>query len=256
MKDLTHQLENSLGLTDTEAVIYLASLPHPSVSVQQVVNLTGIKRTTVYHALDTLMYKGLAAKKHTAGKAAFSMIAPKYLQYALEAEKQKIHDQQEELKKIIPELELLKKDTLFNTQVQHYQGVTGVKAVFEEALYCKSRRWYTITPGTIFMRSYGQDFRRYVNEKRRQRKITTYGLWESARAKRHHDDPVEREVRVMPHAMEKRFKSKIMIFDNKIGLINSTADAGAILITSEEIHAVFKAIFDTIWTMSRPIVVK
>lgn len=256
MNELTQKLEIVLGLTSTEAIIYLACLPHSAVGVSDVVKLTNIKRTTIYHALDTLTYKGLAAKKGTAGRAVFSMLAPHSLQHTLAAEKNKIEKQEAELEEIIPELNLLKKDKLYSTQVQHFQGVAGVKAVYEELLYCKARKWDSISPLSSFLAQYGEEFHKYVNIKKDSRNISSRVLWEQAKV----DKPrsafskkKKREVRVMPKNMQGRFRSKIFIFDNKVALINSAHDAGAVLITSEELHAAFQAIFDTIWEISKPV---
>lgn len=257
MQEIIKKLELVLGLTTTEASIYLAALPLSSVGVSDVVKLTDIKRTTVYHALDTLVYKGLAAKKHTTGKVLFSMIAPHSLQHSLSAQKIKIEEQEEELKKIIPELNLIKKDQLFSTQVQHFQGVAGVKAVYEEILNCKSHKWDTISPLPTFLGLYGEDFHKYVNIKRVERNISSRVLWEQVKADRPrsaYSKYKKREVRVMPLNMQGRFRSKIFIFDNsKIALITPVEDAGAILITSKELCITFQAVFDTIWEISKPL---
>lgn len=258
MQDIDKKLQHTLGLTDTEALLYVACLPHSSVGVADAVKLTGIKRTTIYHALDTLVYKGFAAKKGAGGKVVFSMIAPRSLQHALIAQKFKIEKQQEDLQKLIPSLEILKKGQLSSTQVEHFQGLSGIKAVYEEALYCKSRHWDTFTPATVFLRQYGQEFRKYVMDMREKRKISARALWEESRLERYVNEkkPVNgfnREARIMPNEMQNRFLSKIILFDKKIALITPSTDAGAVLISSNELHAAFMAMFETIWAMSKPI---
>lgn len=258
MQDIDKKLQHTLGLTDTEALLYVACLPHESVGVADAVKLTGIKRTTIYHALDTLVYKGFATKKGAAGKVVFSMVAPRSLQHALIAQKFKIEKQQTDLQKLIPSLEILKKGPLSATQVEHFQGLNGVKAVYEEALYCKSRHWDTITPTHIFLRQFGEDFRKYVMNTREKRKISARSLWEQSRLARYTAEkkPINshnREMRIMPPEMQNRFLSKIILFDKKIALITPASDAGAVLISSPELHAAFMAMFETIWTMSKPI---
>lgn len=256
MSDTRKKLQDILGLTDTEAAIYVAALSYPSVGISDVVKLTGIKRTTVYHALDTLAYKGLAAQKYTAGRAVFSMIPPHSLRHALAAQKSKIEEQEDELKKIVPELELIRKDQLFSTQVQHFQGVAGVKAVYEELLYCKSHKYDAISPMASFLSQYGEDFHRYVNIKKSERAISSRVLWEQVKVNKPrsaYSKQKRREVRLMPSSMWGRFRAKIFIFDNKVALIMPAHDAGAVLITSEELHAVFQVLFDTIWGISEPV---
>ncbi len=256
MLELAKKLQTVLGLTPTEVTIYVAALPHLSLGVQDVVTLTGIKRTTVYHALDTLTYKGFATKKQQHNRTVFSMVSPQFLQHALRSEQQKIEEQQLELQTLVPELENLKKNQLVTTQVQHFHGVAGVKAVYEEALYCASRHWDTITPTTSFLAQYGEDFHRYVNQTKAKRQLHTRALWEEVKKNKprsQYGEPGTRAVRLMPASMQGRFHSKIIIFDTKIALITPAADAGAVLIHSAELHAAFQALFDTLWEIARPV---
>lgn len=255
MIDVTKKLEHTLGLTETEAAIYVGSLPYGQVGAADIVKLTHIKRTTVYHALDTLCYKGLVSKKGVGGKTVFSMVTPHAMQHKLESEKKDIEARQKDLERLIPELTTFKKSCLAATQVEHFQGVAGVKAVYEEALYCKTREWFGITPSNIFISQYGEDFKKYILYKRIERKIKSKVLWEPSRLEKNRipeEKDLERVVRIMPKSMRGRFKSKIFLFDNKIALVTPKADAGAVLITSNELYETFKAVYDAVWEISKP----
>lgn len=256
MNDLKTQLQNTLELTTTEADIYLAALPYPSISINDLVKLTSIKRTTIYHAVDTLVYKGLASKKLSQSKSLFTMIQPQFLQHGLSAQIKKIEDKQNDLQKLLPELKLLQKDPIFSTQVQHFQGVSGVKAVYEEFLYCKSRRLYTITPRESFLDQYGKNFHDYVSAKKRERGIHTLALWEDIKLnkrKNTENSSGPRDVRIMPKSMQGKFRSKIVLFDKRVALITPSDDPGAIIINSPEVHAIFLAMFDVIWDISKKV---
>lgn len=256
MADLEQKIQSLLDLTDTEAAIYMAALSYPSVGVSEIVKLTNVKRTTAYHALDSLMSKGLMAKKGTGTRMVFSTLSPHTIEQAFEQQKASIEKQEKQLKELLPELAMLQKGPLFSTQVQHFQGIAGVKAVHEELLYCKSRHWDSISPTTSFLSQYGEDFHAYMNKKRIQRGITSRVLWEQAKVNKQRSPYAKlkkRDVRLMPENMQGRFKSKIIIFDNKIALITPAKDAGAVLITSEELHAAFQALFETIWEVSKPV---
>ena len=256
MLDLEGKIKSVLGITNTEAVIYMAALSYPAVGVSEIVKLTNIKRTTAYHALDSLINKGLIAKRGTGTRMVFSTLPPQSLQQALEHKKADIGKQEAQLKKLIPELNLLQKEPLFSTQVQHFQGIAGVKAVYEELLYCKAHHWDTVSPLTTFLRQYGEQFYWYASAKRESRGITVRALWEQVKVdkvKTTHAKQKYREVRVMPHNMQGQFRSKVFIFDDKVALITPPDDPGAILITSKEIYTTFKAMFESIWDISKPV---
>ena len=259
METVEKRLSAALGLTETETSIYLACLPYNDVGVQQIVTLTSIKRTTVYHAMDTLVYKGLASKKMKGNKAVFSMLAPHLLSHTLSAQEEKIKKQKQQLKDVVPELKLLKKDTVYNTRVDYYEGVSGVKAIYEEALYCRSRTWYSINPMGSFLTQYGKDFHMYVSATKTKRKLMNYALWEQKKADKERDPnykPGSREVRVMPKTMQGRFTSKIILFDKKVAIANSAHDPGGVIISSEDVFNAFKATFDTVWEISEPFMVQ
>ncbi len=256
MNTTEKKLQSALGLTDTESTIYLACLPYPAVGAAEAVRFTGIKRTTVYHALDALVAKGLAAKKQSKGKVVFSMLNPTSLKHALASEKQKIERQEMELRELIPILEGVKKDKIGVTQVEYYEGEAGVKAVYEEALNCKSSRWDTITPMQCFVEAYGSEFKLYIRNTRRERSIHSRALWEDVKRSKPKEKQTlsgRREVRYLPKNMQGKFKTKIILFDNRVAIIMPAEKASAVLIRSDEVHGAFQTLFDTVWGISEPL---
>src|SRR6266581_674039 len=61
MKKILDYLEQ-LDLSEIEAKLYLALLESGSISVRELAELIGIKRTTVYAHIDLLIEKGLVTK--------------------------------------------------------------------------------------------------------------------------------------------------------------------------------------------------
>lgn len=80
-------LLEEVGLTDTEARIYLAGHAVDSITVQELGVSTGVKRPTIYHALRTLSEKGLVTEHERSGKSAFRMEAPGRLLSWIEEQK-------------------------------------------------------------------------------------------------------------------------------------------------------------------------
>jgi len=258
MISIDKKLQSILNLNDTETSIYLAVLPYEHIGANEIANLTGIKRTTVYHATDSLVFQGFMAKKKISGKTVFSTISPQHLQRALLTKKIEIQNQQKQLEELLPELKLIQKGPLFTTNIHHYQGVAGVKAAYEEMLYCKSRHWDQISPTAAFAEQYSTEFHHYVLEKRHERGISTRTLWDTV--KKYARLPValklKRQLRLMPKDMRGRFKSKIILFDKKVALVTPVTDPGVIIIDSPEIHSVFLTLFDAVWEISKPINIK
>ncbi len=253
MSHAQHILKN-LGLTETEAAIYLMGLAYSAIGVSELVKQTRIKRTTVYHALDTLMQKGIVAKKGTGSRLVFSMIAPAHLEKLIDEKVAMLGKQKELLKEIVPLLSQRGEKTAIAPHVSHFEGLEGMKMVIEEALYAKSRRWDIISPPRNFFSEFDRTYSQYFLETRKARGIVARSLWESTENRRilTPEELKNRQPRMLPAAMHGKFKSVIIIFDDKVAFISSLKELTAILIQSTEIHDTMEALFEGLWSVASP----
>ena len=178
MNDSEESLVN-VGLTSTEAKIYLAGLVSDSLTIQELGQKTKIKRPTIYHAIGTLTEKGLVAEKKIGNKSHFSMAAPENIRGLVELQKETIEKRAKKLDDLIPLLVQQKKiNNKDGVSVVQYSGIEGMKMVMDIAFYCKSRRWDIIAPYKNFLREYDKDYaQRYLNA-RKYHGITSRTLWE------------------------------------------------------------------------------
>lgn len=242
----------NIGLTQTEAQIYLAGLGQDSIGVQEIAKKTRIKRPTIYHAVKTLLDKGIVAERKIGGKSLFVMSSPETLKSYVHRQKQKLEKQELAIDELIPFLTKQTNGDDSAIQTVEYQGIEGVKTVFEEALYCKDRHWDIIAPVNNFLREYNKDYAANYLKTRARRDITVRTLWEHKPNSRKLT-PMEirdRNPRFMPESMQGRFNSMIILFDDKIAIIAPFSKLSAILITSKELKNMFTALFGTIWSIS------
>lgn len=241
-----------LGLSKTEAHVYRAGLALSPASATELSRKTGIKRPTVYHALETLMRKGLAAKKGTGARLAFSMAAPSTLASLVDRQIDKLEKRKASIGLLVPLLAAHAPSA--QVDVAHYEGVDGVRAVVEEALYCKSRHWEIIAPKENFFAQFDKDYARYFLETRQRRGIIARSLWEKGLPRHALSEQEQRlrNPRWLPDAVRGAFKSLLVIFDDKVAIISSYDALSAILIRSEEIRATFTAMFEALWLTAEP----
>ncbi|MFC1640561.1 TrmB family transcriptional regulator [Patescibacteria group bacterium] len=249
-ENILESLQN-IGLTDTEATIYLEGLMYPSVSARELEKQTAIKRTTVYHALNTLSAKGLVSRKGTEAKMRFMMSRPENIKRLIEKKMETLKDQSSELDSLIPLLATQKEDEA-NFHVAHYEGIEGIKLVVEEALYCKSDHWDIIAPSKNFFSEFDKKYAVYYIKARKQRGITARTLWELDVNRRAltPEEIKQRQPRVLPKVMHGKFKSVMILFDDKIALISSIKELSAVLITNQEMHDTLLAMFEGLWASS------
>ncbi|MBI2030539.1 hypothetical protein HYT05_02870 [Candidatus Kaiserbacteria bacterium] len=60
----------------------------------------------------------------------------------------------------------------------------------------------------------------------------------------------ERNPRLMPAVMHGTFRSMMILFDDKVAIFSSYEKLSAILITSQELHAMFLAMYEGLWGCS------
>lgn len=239
-----------MGLTLTEARIYLAGLPLESVTIQELGRKTQIKRPTIYHAIGTLAEKGLVSEKRIWNKLHFAMSPPENIRGLVLEQKEKIEARSKTLDALIALLVQQKKAGAGNnTSVLQYSGIDGMKMVLDIAFYCKSKHWDIIAPVKNFLREYDKEYaERYLNA-RKYHDIKSRTLWEFSPGSRElsTQEIRDRNPRFMPAAMQGRFKSMMILFDDKIAVFSSYENLSAILISSQELHGMFQAMFDALF---------
>ena len=254
MNTIISSLKN-IGLSETEAKIYMTGLSYSAISVNELAKQTKINRTTIYHALGTLTEKGLTAKKGTGTKQAFTMTKPENIQHLLNEKIQTLENQKKEINDIIPLLQQIQETSETKMNVTHYEGIEGIKLVIEDALYCKSRHWDILSPIKNFFSEFDTEYAKYFISTRNNRQITSRSLWEE---KEDHKLMTpkqlrERNPRILPPVMFGKFKSVICLYDDKVLVISSLKELSAVLIQSQEYHATMEAMFDGLWSASTEI---
>lgn len=242
----------SMGLTATEARVYLAGLREQSNTLHSLGKATDIKRPTLYYALHTLIEKGLAAEQKESNKSYFTMADPQSIRGLVERQRDELDERMKTLNALIPALTRLQgvKPAETVSAVQ-YHGLEGMKTVIDIACYCKSKRWDIIAPIHNFLREDPEYAQRYLRA-RKYHRITARTLWERMPDARKltPQEIKERNPRYMPKSMRGKFQSMIILFDDKVAMFSSYERHSAILITSEEIHTMFLAMFEALWDVS------
>ena len=127
-----------IGLTDYEASIYTLLLEKGPSTAQKIYTGTSINRVTTYNVLESLMRKGLVSSLDMAKKKVFIPEHPKQLiefldtkKKNLEHEKQQINFNQEKLKELIPELDIIYQSIGEKPKVRFFEGGEGIKHIQE-----------------------------------------------------------------------------------------------------------------------------
>lgn len=126
MEDIEKRLQ-ALGLEEKEAKIYMTCLQLGKDTVFHIAEHSGIKRTTVYFILKSLVERGLIATEKTKKAVLFSPAHPRRLLIHVDHQKKILDD-------LLPELAALYNVEPDKPDIQVFEGAAGLKHVYEEII--------------------------------------------------------------------------------------------------------------------------
>jgi HTH-type transcriptional regulator, sugar sensing transcriptional regulator len=123
-----------LGLTDGEAKAYLALLNLGSSTVGPIVKESKIAYSNIYEVLDRLIDKGLVSLIIKEKTKYFQAAEPHQLEHFLEKKEEKIKEQKERLKTMIPSLIKLTNTKEEKLEAEIFSGYKGLRTAFLELI--------------------------------------------------------------------------------------------------------------------------
>lgn len=232
-----------LGLEEKEAKVYLAGLELGEANIQRIAKKSGIKRTTVYHALDSLKEKGLFSVVVRKGRKRYIAEDPRKL-------KNRIDFQKETLDEIMPNLLSLANFMDKKPEIKYYEGEAGIKEIYKDSLnYPDSEilTWVNSEAVTNFKIDY---LKNYYLPQRLDKKIWVRAIappTEEMLNYKSRDSQSLRKTKLLKNSLSfnveitiyGKDKVSIVDFENKIGLI----------IRNQQIFNTFRAIFESNWDL-------
>ena len=236
----------NLGLTPEESRVYLAVLELGSAFVSSIARRANVNRSSCYHTLGNLIKKGLVSSYQKGKVLHFSAEDPKrFLQMA--------EERTERTKELIPQLLSLTNTLAFKPKIRFYEGLEGIKSIFEDVLTTKGEvLGYTSIRGLIDL--FPDYFRQYCHKKVklgiRTRTIcpaTTEGVDIIDDYYPQKYDPNLLEI-LMVNPKEFNFQNEIAIYGNKVAVMSLNPDELiGLLVESANFAQSMKSVFDLAW---------
>lgn len=128
------ELLKNIGLTDSEIKVYLALLELGSTTKGPIVDKSKVASSKIYELLEKLVQKGLVSSVVKAGVKYFEAAPPERLLDYIKEKEAKLKQQEEQLQKLIPELELKRSMAGIGSETQVFKGMKGAKTSFDDIL--------------------------------------------------------------------------------------------------------------------------
>jgi sugar-specific transcriptional regulator TrmB len=248
----TKNLEKILtqfGLEGKRATVYLALLQLGKVPVQHIAKTAGVKRTTAYSILKLLEEDGLVVRAVFGKKTIFVAEDPEKLQSTLR-NKEKL------LEKMLPELRLLYNLIPAKPRVQFYEGLEGIKTVFEDTLFEKPKEILAFSSLDDLTQLLPDYIRQYAVRKA-ESKIPLRGIVMDTSGARRYATTHYKNKNAAPEVVPQIrfvpkdkfvFKNEINIYGNKVAIISlKEEELLGIIIESAVVADTWRAIFELAW---------
>jgi sugar-specific transcriptional regulator TrmB len=236
----------SIGLSDKEARVYLATLELGPSSVQEIAKKSMVKRATTYVAIESLIDRGLISSFQKGKKRFFSATDPEQLLSVLSEQKKQIEEREGVVKSIMKDLQALAVFSCHIPRVSYYEGWDGINSLREDILRSNVgvvRELVSLDDAKKVTKKYQNDDD--IKEVLKKKKIFKT-LYTSI------------EGRVLPQKNgehEARFISKdlfptlceVVIYGRKAAFLNYSGKPSGILVEDEKVAATLVSMFDYLW---------
>ena len=222
-----------LGFSPNEIKVYLTLNDRGSKTAGKISKLANIDRSSCYNALKLLQERGLVSYVLIGKVKWFQATGPKrLLEY--------LHEQEEDVKTILPELHARHKAVKVKGQVRLFKGIKGVKAVFQDIIR-------TGKDNCVFGNEdqLEETLPEYQPQFIRQLKENKIFVRELVRAGRGTPTANPKATRYVPAKVESPVVTNI--YGDKIALIIWTDIPEAIIIGNAAAAKAFKNYFEFMW---------
>jgi len=235
----TIQLQE-VGLTKTEAKIYIALLELGSALAGEITKKSELNRTIVYYSLDKLIEKGLATYVLEANRKVFKPVKPERLIEILKEKEKNIQD-------ILPELKEKYAKIKTEEDATIYRGKKGLKSVFEDIL--KTNKNYLIFGAEGKFEEVFKDYFYNWNVRRIKQKISIRVLYnEKIRSKREGKLKLV-DMKFLPKELD--FPSTTQIYGDKVSIMVWSDPPFAFVIESKEAVKSYTNFFNILWQQAK-----
>ncbi|MEX0597979.1 MAG: helix-turn-helix domain-containing protein, partial [Candidatus Paceibacterota bacterium] len=171
----------SLGFSDKESKVYIASLKLGSAPIQKIAKLSTVNRATTYVVVQGFMNKGLMSSYTKGKKRLFTPESPDKLSALIREDKAAIDAKENTINEILPSLSGLYDTTQGGNrpQVKFYEGKLGLNVVREEILKTKSKEAFSIFNLDAREGVFTAEESNAFNKKRIAKKVSSHSIYSS-----------------------------------------------------------------------------
>jgi len=232
-----------VGLDEKEAKTYLAALEYGPTTMISLAKKSGIKRTSIYNFMNDLVARGFIVSTVSGKRTLYSAVSPKDLEKIAEKQITKVRE-------MVPELMLLFDKSPQKPRIRFYEGVDGIKTVFNDTLtQPEGSEMIAITSFGAAYDVLGQKFYDDYVKRRVAKNISGRGIISSDKYTETRTSNNKKELRdaIIVNSKDLPISIEFNIYQNKIAFMSFGTEKLGIIIESQQIADTLRAFFNLAW---------
>lgn len=230
---------NELGLSDQEAAVYVALLRLGESPASVIAKEVGIKRTTAYPLLKSLLAKGCALLYFKKDVRTYRAQKPKRLLSNFEKKIKSFEG-------FMPFLESIEKKKAPAYGLRFIENEAELEQFYANVLNeYKNKQYYIIGDIASWEKNISVFLQQYRKDRAKAGIKTKILLSHGSKLHNPEDKKLLRSFKYLPE--QYAFKSTIDIFSDKILIVNPNLNSMAVVIEIPAMVDIFKSMFEIIW---------
>ena len=236
-----------IGLTGNEVKVYLALLELGSTPAGPIIKRIAMHRAAVYDIIDLLISKGLVSYVIKANRKYFEAQNPDRLLEYLDSKKQELIKKEDELNKIIPELQLKRQLSKEEQEGTIYKGKKGLKSIFEDIL--KEKKEWLVFGATGQFKEIFQAYFIHFHNRRAESNINLKIIFsEKLRKEKREKELKLYEIKYVADSYIT--PSTTYVYGDKVVIINWSDEVIAFLMRSKQVADSYRSFFSMLWKIA------
>lgn len=241
------QLLQSLGLTKSQAIVYLRLVENGELSPPAVAKLSGETRSNAYMILQKLEELKLVERIEKTKKITYQPLNPIALERLAEDKRQQVIKTEEHIKQALPQMLSYFYSFTEKPGIRLLQGVDGLKEIYKDTLRTRKDIYFLRTPSEVQV--LGHDYFTQYKKKRVELGITTYAYTTNTAEARHHkaaDDKKNKMIRTLLKPKDYDAPVEVNVYGDKVAFLSYGEELMGIIIQSPTIAESMRQVFKLI----------
>lgn len=239
------------GLSNLESTLYLTCLELGAQPASVLAKKSGLKRSHSYNILSTLIEKSIMQEYTKGSVRYFNSRPPKSIISILEHRKEEIEIQKQKLLSILPDLEKIRNPLLAQPKIHFFQGLEGMKEIYEDTLKTPNTNIYGIGDFQYFFPvSNPKEFNEWLWEytiRRAKKKIKYFGILNKSQSSDIAYKHRKAQNRVLKMLNDVHIPVEINVYGNKVAIVSIYRDIVGIIIEEPHIAESLRNIHKSFW---------